>query len=300
MYKYIISANLYKVSVMIKTIKNIIISLQETSELNRLTDLDGKRIYEEPLVGIASGYDPLFQQYKEIIGDFHLTPEEVIRNKEARSGMKYKDGDLSVICWALPFAKHIRVSNSKKEVWPSVKWGHGYINGVKFNDLLRSTLENYFMEKGILASAPVIAGEWRRITNLPGGHTSNWSERHALYAAGMGTFSINDGFITDRGMAMRCGSVVVNRKYEITERKYKHHMENCLFVSKGICGVCMERCPAYAITANGHDKVQCRTYRDRLFGDFLHDTCGLDIEANFCGLCQTGVPCESTNPMKNK
>ncbi len=284
---------------MIKKIQEIIESLQETSELNRLVDLDGRKIYDEPLVSIASGYDPLFQDYKNIIGDFHLTPEEVIRNTEKRSNLKYLEGELSVICWVLPFAKHIIAANTKKDVLPSIKWGHAYINGEKFNNLVRSTLEKYFAKKGILASAPVIAAEWRRITDLPGGHTSTWSERHALFAAGLGTFSINDGFITEKGIAMRCGSVVVNKKLPIEERKHKNYMGNCLFASKGICGMCMERCPAYAITAKGHDKVKCKAYRDRLLGDFLHDTCGLDILPNYCGLCQTGVPCESTNPMKN-
>jgi epoxyqueuosine reductase QueG len=291
---------IYRGEKMIENIRNIIVKIQETSELNRLVELDNRRVFEEPLLGIASGYDPLFQEYKkeDIIGDYHMTPEEVMENKERRTVLEFNKDELSVICWVLPFAKHIVSSNSKKEVIPSIKWGHGYIYGESFNNLLRKTLEDYFMEKGILASAPVISDEWRRIENLPGGHTSNWSERHALNAAGMGTFSINDGFITDKGMAMRCGSIVVNKNYEITERKYKHHMENCLFAMKGICGICMERCPAFAITGKGHKKVQCRSYRDRFFGDFFHDECGLDIEANFCGLCQAGVPCAFENPMK--
>jgi epoxyqueuosine reductase QueG len=220
-------------------------------------------------------------------------------NAEKNSDLKYKGGELSVICWARPFSKNIINSNAAKDVLPSIKWGHAYIRGEKFNNLVRSSLERYFKSKGILASAPVIAPEWKRITHLPGGHTSTWSERHALYAAGLGTFSINDGFITEKGIAMRCGSVVVNKTLPVTERKHQNYMANCLFVAKGICGVCMERCPAYAITANGHDKVKCRAYRDRLFGDFLHDTCGLDIRPDFCGLCQTGVPCQSTNPMKS-
>lgn len=275
-----------------------IVGLQRTSELNRLSRLDNGVIYEEPLIGVADGNDPLFAEYKTIIGEFHMTPEEVLRHAAAERSCSYVPGEISVICWALPFAAHIKKSNAQKEVWASVKWGHAYDAGEAFNNLVRKTLEESFAEQGVLAAAPVLATAWRRIEDLPGGHTSNWSERHALYAAGLGTFSINDGFITEKGMAMRCGSIVVNKKLPVTERRHTHHLGNCLFSARGICGKCMERCPAFAITAAGHDKVQCRRYRDRLFGDFLHTTCGLDVRADFCGLCQTGTPCESGNPMR--
>lgn len=283
-----------------QAIRDIIVRLEQTSALNRLTRLDNGPIYEEPLVGVADGYDPLFSQYKTIIGDYHMTPEEVIAHRARETSLPYRAGELSVLCWALPFTRHIRQSNASKEVWASVKWGHAYDAGEAFNNLVRRTLVEFFAGQGVLAVAPVASTAWRRIEHLPGGHTSNWSERHALYAAGLGTFSINDGFITEKGMAMRCGSVVVNTALPVTPRRYTDHRANCLFVAKGICGKCMERCPAFAITAEGHDKVRCRRYRDRLFGDFLHDTCGLEVRADFCGLCQTGTPCESTNPMRKE
>ncbi|MDR2694929.1 MAG: epoxyqueuosine reductase [Deltaproteobacteria bacterium] len=279
-------------------IRDLIETLQKTSAHNKLTLLDNGHIYEEPLLGVASGYDPLFSEYKRIIGDFHLTPEEVMAYKSKESPLPHIPGELSVICWVLPFARHIKKSNAQKEVWASVKWGHAYEAGEAFNNLVRKTLEEHFTQQGVLACAPVASAQWRRIEGPPDGYTSNWSERHALYAAGLGTFSINDGFITEKGMAMRCGSIVVNRAYDVTPRRYTDHRSNCLFVAKGLCGKCMERCPAFAITAKGHDKVQCRRYRDKLFGDFLHKTCGLDISADYCGLCQTGTPCESANPMK--
>jgi len=40
------------------------------------------------------------------------------------------------------------------------------------------------------------------------GPSSNWSERHIAYAAGMGTFSLNDAFITEKGIAIKLLSVV--------------------------------------------------------------------------------------------
>ena len=283
-----------------REIEDIIINLQRTSELNKLVRLDNGFIYDEPLAAAADGYDPLFARYKTIIGEYHLTPEELIAHKAKTAALPFKAGELSVICWALPFTKHIKRSNAVKEVWPSIKWGHAYDTGEAFNNLVRHVLEEHFARQGVLAVAPVASTIWRRIEDLPGGHTSNWSERHALYAAGLGTFSINDGFITEKGMAMRCGSIVVNKAFPVTERRHVDHRGNCLFTAKGICGKCMERCPAFAITAEGHDKVRCRRYRDKLFGDFLYKTCDLEIRADFCGLCQTGTPCESVNPMKSQ
>jgi hypothetical protein len=38
--------------------------------------VDGGRYWEEPLVGFAAGDDPLFKQYKKIIGRFHRPGEE--------------------------------------------------------------------------------------------------------------------------------------------------------------------------------------------------------------------------------
>jgi epoxyqueuosine reductase len=41
---------------------------------NRLTLLGNDTIWDEPLVGFADGCDPLFKDYKTIIGDFYVTP----------------------------------------------------------------------------------------------------------------------------------------------------------------------------------------------------------------------------------
>lgn len=283
-----------------KDIFDIIVNLQKTSPFNKLTLLDEKEIYDEPLVGVADGYDPLFRQYKQVIGDFYLTPEEIMVNEAVLRNMKFEKGKLSIVCWALPFKDHIKKANAARETIPSIKWSHSYERGEKFNNLVRQTVADYYINQNILSCAPAMSNLWQRIEHLPGGHTSNWSERHALYAAGLGTFSINDGFITDKGMAMRCGSVIVNTILPISKRKYTDYRQNCLFVTKGLCGKCMERCPANAITVNGHNKVQCRAYRDKFLGEYLHDKVGLDIDPNNCGFCQTGTPCESINPMKDK
>ena len=271
--------------------------LVRTSPKNRMPLVGLSAIFSEALVGIADGDDPLFEQYKTIIGTYHLTPREVLEYKAERTG-RTVDKDISVICWALPFTKEVKSSNAEREMTPSLKWAYGTRFGEQFNHQVRKNVEQLFEDRGILAAAPVLTGNWRRIENLPGGHTSNWSERHALFAAGLGTFSLNDGFITEKGIAMRCGTVIVNANLPKTARTAKTHLDNCLFFTSGTCGKCMDRCPAYAITAEGHNKVVCRKYREVLFDGILHEQCGVEIEAGECGLCQTGVPCESINPTR--
>lgn len=48
------------------------------SSSNCLKAFNGNRIFEEPLVGFADRDDAIFQDYKGIIGDFHLTPREAL------------------------------------------------------------------------------------------------------------------------------------------------------------------------------------------------------------------------------
>ncbi|MBI2859709.1 MAG: hypothetical protein HYX90_11600 [Chloroflexi bacterium] len=46
---------------------------------NRLVHFGNEPVFGEPLVGFADGDDLLFQEYKTIIGDYHLTPREVMQ-----------------------------------------------------------------------------------------------------------------------------------------------------------------------------------------------------------------------------
>jgi hypothetical protein len=49
-----------------------------TSPLNHLTAFENDPIVEEPIVAFADGNDPIFQDFKNIIGEFHLTPREIL------------------------------------------------------------------------------------------------------------------------------------------------------------------------------------------------------------------------------
>ena len=52
------------------------------SEFNRRGEA-GDFWFDEPMVGFASARDPIFREYKTIIGDFHLTPLEIFEKESA-------------------------------------------------------------------------------------------------------------------------------------------------------------------------------------------------------------------------
>ncbi len=264
-------------------------SFVRESPANRLSHLDDGPIYAPPLVAYADGDDPLFQRYKEIIGPFHLTPREALGSTAEQ---------VSVICWVLPISRATRESNRSQAQEPSAAWAHTRHYGEQFNDALRRHVVEALQAAGYAAVAPVISPLFKihgeGIERPP---ASTWSERHVLFAAGLGTFGLSDGFITPRGMAMRCGSVVSNLPLPPSPREYASHTANCLYLSEGTCGKCIARCPAGAISTQGHDKRVCQAYS---YGTLLplRSTYGVDVVG--CGLCQTGVPCEERIPMKGQ
>jgi epoxyqueuosine reductase len=253
----------------------------------------GDRFYDAPIVKFASADDPLFEDYKTIIGKEHLTPEEAF--ELAFGENSYCGG--TVISIALPINEKIRLSNRSQKEQPSKEWA---LNRAYGDEVFLKQFHGYMVELvtelGYKTMAPC-ASEWFKITRTPTGPVSNWSERHIAYATGLGTFSLNDGFITEKGMAVRLLSVVTELELETDIRNVESHTENCLFYRKGICGACIRRCPVGAISQLGHDKIKCRNF---VYGDEsrkLAVSYGGKWETGAgCGLCQTNVPCECGIP----
>src|SRR5271157_3602595 len=78
-----------------------------TSPLNRLRDIDQSPIWEEPLVGFADGCDELFDRYKVVVSEFHLTPREALNGALRDEGQEELPGGVpvSVVSWILPAAR---------------------------------------------------------------------------------------------------------------------------------------------------------------------------------------------------
>jgi len=271
-------------------IKNFIVG----SEVNRLA-LDGQVIYDEPLVGFARGDDPLFKRYKRVIGKFHYTPLEWIKlAQREKSPRDLRARDLRVIAWVLPITEKTRKENRVEVKATSRRWAHTRLYGEECNQALRSYLVSLLKEEGYFALAPFQSRFFTRLKHSPVGYASNWSERHVLYAAGLGTFGLSDGLITSKGKAMRCGSVITNLPVKPTPRPYRKRGDYCLFHRQGTCMECACRCPVGAITEKGHDKYACGDFVHKSIGSYVRKTYEIDIHA--CRLCQTGVPCEFEIP----
>ena len=236
----------------------------------------------EPMVGFASAEDLLFSDYKQIIGPFHLLPGELL------------SGAASVVSWILPISRAVRESNRTQTDLPSREWALTRTHGETVNGDLRRHLVAWLEEQGHKAVAPQYSPLWQEISDTPVGIASSWSERHAAYVAGLGTFSLSDGFITSRGIAHRCGSVITTLTLTPTPRISSNHHSNCLNFHDGSCGACIARCPVGAITRNGHDKARCR---ELVYGTAPVKLSGLyGVAQTGCGLCQTKVPCEAAIP----
>lgn len=273
------------------------------SPQNRLPAFGGNAIFDEPLVGFADGNDPIFTEYKTIVADFHLTPREALERHLKQSVGEAAPGPpvVSVISFVLPFNREVKLSNRKETRGPSLRWNHARWQGQDFIWSLSRYLVSLLEGLGYQAVAPELA-DFFRMKRLPNGLASVWSQRHIAYAAGLGTFSLSDGFITPKGIAMRCGSVVTSLPLPPSPRRYANHLANCLFYNGGSCRRCIERCPGGAITEKGHDKEKCRLI---LFEDqkpWLEGAHGQGYMGRYagCGLCQTKVPCEDRIPRAPK
>jgi epoxyqueuosine reductase QueG len=245
--------------------------------------------FDAPLVAFAAASDPLFGAYKEIIGPFHATPQEVL-DDAGGGGATAR----TVICWALPVSGVARLANRRATRLPSREWAQVRTHGEAFNGALRRHVVRFLEGLGHRAVAPLLAPGWRELHATPVGIASTWSERHAAFAAGLGTFSLNDGLITARGIAHRLGTVVTDLQVAPTPRAYVDRREHCLHFRGEPCAVCAERCPVGAIGPDGHDKDRCMAF---VYGEAqrtVGETYG--VAKVGCGLCQTRVPCEACIP----
>jgi epoxyqueuosine reductase QueG len=183
---------------------------------------------------------------------------------------------------------------------PSLAWNHTRWKGQALIDGLAQHLVGLLEGLGRTAVAPDKT-EWFKMVDLKDGLASTWSQRHVAYAAGLGSFGLSDGFITRRGMAVRCGSLVADLAFPPSPTRFTAPYANCLHHQGKPCMRCARRCPVGAITEKGHDKRSCLEY---LFVGQRAALAELGRETGYigdylgCGLCQTGVPCEHAIPIK--
>ncbi len=258
---------------------------------NSLENAFGEAAWAEPLVGFSSGDDAVFESFKRYVGPYHWTPQEAFAL--AFPEEPAAPGELTVIAWVLPQTEVTKADNRQERVYPAERWARSRIFGERVNSQLRRHVVASLTASGHQAIAPVLIPQWSAKDSEAYVIASTWSERHIAYASGLGTFGLCDGLITPKGKAVRLGSVVVRGHVPATHRPYTHHRAYCSFFMDGTCGECIDRCPVKAISKAGHDKIKCDRHLDRTKA-YVKEHYG--FEGYGCGLCQTGVPCESRVP----
>lgn len=233
-----------------------------------------KTTWRTPVVGFASAADPLFAQLKQIVGPTHALPGDLV------------PGAKTVVAYFVPFAESIVKSNIAHEE-SSREWADAYVDT---NQMLSDL-------NGHLASLLEAAGH--RASNLPPTYNydeenlrSDWSHRSAAVIAGVGTFGVHHMLITEAGCCGRIGSVVTDVAIDPTPRPKE---ELCLFYRRGVCGACVKRCVADALSIGGgtsyYDKWACN---EQIYGKMavIRSFPGNDS----CGKCMVGVPCATKAP----
>ena len=242
--------------------------------------LEGMRIFDEPLFGYAAADDPFFAEAKkpEIIGVHFMAPDE------------WFSGAKTVISVFLPFSTQVREANRLDMTWPAYEWLHGRIEGQAFQVKICRFVGDLLEKEGFAALSPMIDSRLSSKSSLTsdkteqGFYTTNWSERHAAFAAGLGTFGLSKGLITRKGVAGRYLSVITSAFFEPTERPYKGVYDYCI-----LCGACAANCPVGAISKeNGKLHHPCSTFLDTVKAKHA--------PYYGCGKCQVKVPCEDKAP----
>lgn len=280
---------------------NKINTFLKEDESNRMTGVDGSLFWEpDVLIGFCSGNDQIFQEYKKLVGPFHLTPKEAFEKYCELYNIEYDSTEnLTVVAFILPMNPLTKKENlDYSPEWPSERWAHTRLYGEKSNQKLWSfILSELKSEFNIDGVAPMLEKKLFRMYRehkdaWQGALASTWSHRHMCFAAGLGSFGISDGFINERGKAMRCGSFIINHKLPSdADKRASSRREHCIK-----CGQCIKRCPVGAINMEeGHDKRKCY---DFVFSTIPYIGEHYKIPIYSCGLCQVGVSCTNGIPKK--
>lgn len=245
--------------------------------------LPGKKkplqVLDTPLTGFAAAEDPIFEQFRdpEIIGPEFRLPTDYM--PEAKS----------VVAFFFPFTEEVRSRVCKEEEPSSPTWNAAYGGNFKLVDEFLDALVSRLTEEGITVFQPNRdPGMVRVQVPVSGGedvhYSVSWSNRHAIYAAGLGTFGMHRHIITEKGCCGTTASFITDVELRPTERKYSDVYEWCLR-----CGECSARCPGGAIPPDGlRNLKKCSAH-----GGAVRETYG-----GFCGKCLTKIPCESCAPAK--
>ena len=251
--------------------------------------------FDQALTGLAAGNDFLWSVFKDVVHPRHWTPLEAFQRAYPKTAVTADQ--LSVLAVVLPHTAATKQAQRKETEFACERWTRNrYRAHPEVLEGLARHLQARLAEKGIRSLNPEFLPQCSVSVGPKFGLASRWSHRHAAFTAGLGTFGLSDGLITRVGKAMRCISLILDKPLPPSPRDYEDPYEYCLYHSSGMCGKCIKRCPAGAISGAGHDKALCQVYLNDKSVPHIAATWP-DIAGSYaCGLCQVSVPCENCVP----
>jgi len=298
-----------------QTFINGILELWDAPEFNEIReedafrpDLAGMKVFRKPLFGISCAADPLYLKLREpgVVDPEFILPEEWLPG--AKSVITYflpfsyavLDHGMSVPVGGYPFGP----DGPEQYAWPSDEWQQARIEGEAMNVARKRLMKEYLEQMGFRALVPSDDPRYKVVEPS----YCTWSERHAAFISGLGTFSMSKGLITAEGMAGRFGSVITDLELTPTERPYTGIYEYCIR-----CGLCAKSCPAGCIDASkpldeAKDKGLCGQYLQYLKD---YSAAGGDtrlpeerdrwprknyVQHFGCSGCQVSMPCKRGIP----
>lgn len=241
---------------------------------------DAIPVLEAPVVGFAAADDPLFARFsdREAIGPDFRPPQDWM--PEAKN----------VAAFFFPFSEPVRRRAAREREITSPVWNAAYGGNFKLVDSFLDLLIPRLAEAGVRVVQPNRDPALVRNAQgvLRGGeedihYSVGWSNRHAGFAAGLGTFGVHRHLITRKGCCGTMASFITDAALTPTPRDYTDVYEYCIR-----CGACARRCPATAITLEHlRNLKKCAAQ-----GALVRERFG----GGFCGKCLVGTPCEHKKP----
>lgn len=237
--------------------------------------------WREPIVRYADAESEYILNLKKTISSTHMLPKDVLNSAKV------------VIVYFVPFTKKLALSNIKGNT-PSLKWAVAYEQTNAMFTQLNDFLVKKIRELGYNAKICKEAFTFDRKKLI-----SNWSHRHFAFAAGLGTFGINNMLITKKGCCGRLNSIVsdIDIGYDF-DMPLKEEL--CLYKKNKTCGLCMKKCPTNALTPEQYDRQKCYSVLRK--NAEVYKGLGNSYEINeedkenfegseVCGKCVVGMPC---------
>lgn len=219
-------------------------------------------IFRAVLLGAADVNSDVIRELRETTFEEHSSPED------------FMDDPRVVISYFLAYSREVGDSNVGVEGnATSEMWSYAYDYADEITDAIRPFLIEEIGKMGYRAVSP--SGVGMRQDKLK----SSWSHRHMAYAAGLGTFGINNMLITEYGCCGRYDSIISDIPMQTGSPPDK---EYCLYKRNGSCKACVNNCFSGALTTEGFDRFLC------------YETCKKNIPLygqDVCGKCTTGIPC---------